>query len=79
MRIKSLYLVQINMKDGSKKYVSVNKGNRFLVVKNKKAAAKFLTDQQADIFSELFWQRAWDFEKYETRETIILKVEGGEG
>lgn len=78
MRIKSLYLVQIKMKDGSKKYVSVNKGNRFLVVRNKKSATKFLTDQQADIFSELFWQRAWDFEEYETRETIRIKVEGGE-
>jgi hypothetical protein len=68
MELKEAFVVQINMRDGSKKYVSADRYRRFSLVSTKNRAFKFMTDHQAEIFSDYFWEKAWNKGKYESRE-----------
>jgi len=63
----SNYVVQINMKDGSKRFLSL-KTYKPTLVKTIAAASKFFRDTEAEFVSSHFNQNYWDHETMETRE-----------
>lgn len=65
----SHYFVQINMRNGSKKFLSL-KTYKPTLVSTKAAASKFFRDTEADFVSNAFHEKHWDHETMETRETV---------
>lgn len=68
------YIVQINLKDGTKGYVGIGKYQRLHLVKNKSSASKFLRFAESQVFSDYFWEKYWKRDLYETRESTEYKT-----
>ncbi len=66
------YVVQITMRDGSKKYVNVQTHLNLTLVRNK-AQASIMTNGIAHIVSCYFYHNAWVKEQYGTREVVYYK------
>lgn len=69
------YIVQIKMKDGSKKYVSLKTGVRPSLIVSKSQASTFNYEAEADVFSNWFWENHWDDDLMDTRSTERIKKE----
>lgn len=69
------YVVQINMKDGSKKFVRLGRRGAELV-NQKIQASKFDKSDEASWVSNKFWNDHWIDEEYDTREESTIKSRG---
>lgn len=66
-----MFVVQINMKDGTKKFVS-GKFSRPHLVKSRQSASIFFRYFEASLLSDYYWEQWWNRETMDTRQ--ILKI-----
>lgn len=72
--MKSLFVVRINMRDGSKKYVKVQEGAWWKPkLVTRPASASQLPLGVAQLVSDWFWEKHWDREAYESRIIQVVK------
>ena len=71
----NVYVIQINMKDGSKKFVSFKAAAFWLpkLVTSRQNASPFLDRNTANLGSDYFWERHWDRSTMDTREITLVK------
>ncbi len=67
------WIVQINRRDGSKRFISLQRRDGINLVKSSKTATKFSLEVLAKIVSDYFNQNHWDSTDYFSRELVLIK------
>ena len=72
-QMKLEFVVQINMKDGSKRFVSAKNHFHPRLVK-RRSQATITTDRGlADIFNDWYWEKHWDYTLHDSRQVVALR------
>jgi len=67
------YVVQINMKKGKPKYLSIAGNPRPNVIIERSKATTFDNHRVAEIVSSWFWDNYWNDEDFSTREVVVFR------
>lgn len=79
--MRTVYVVRINMRDGSKRFVAVRDGSytgtfKCIVVKKGSDATRSRAQAPAELVNEYFYEHCWDRDLYETREVVEIRIRG---